>query len=168
MNPQSREKLSVQAAQIAIALAGFACVVIVFRREAINDWTPVDKLRLRLLLTNSIFALTLCMFGLLLLTIKPVPTGIWRWCSGGAFVVTVVLAATLLKIFRRLDLRELQNSRLAWFVFYLFGILAIAATLLQVYNAIVLGEFWPFFTAITVILTAAIAQFMKIILISSQ
>jgi len=120
------------------------------------------------LLTNSIFALTLCMFGLLLLTIKPVPTGIWRWCSGGAFVVTVVWVATSVKIFRRLDLRELQNSRVAWFVFYLFGILGIAATVLQVYNAIVLGAFWPFFTVITYTLTAAIAQFMKIILISSQ
>ncbi|PYL56901.1 MAG: hypothetical protein DMF31_11665 [Verrucomicrobia bacterium] len=57
------------AAQIAVTLAGFAGVVVVFRRESVHDWSPVDKLRLRLLLTNSILPLVLCMIGLLLLTI---------------------------------------------------------------------------------------------------
>src|SRR5215467_15341025 len=73
------------AAQIAVALAGFGGVVVVFRREAVHEWSAVDKLRLRLLLANSILPLCLCMLGLLLLTIKPVPPGIWRWCSGVAF-----------------------------------------------------------------------------------
>jgi drug/metabolite transporter (DMT)-like permease len=62
------------AAQIAITLAGFAGVVVVFRRESIHEWSPADRLRLRLLLTNSILPLMLCMLGLLLLTIRPVPT----------------------------------------------------------------------------------------------
>jgi drug/metabolite transporter (DMT)-like permease len=66
------------AAQIAVALAGFAGVVVVFRRESVHDSSPIDKVRLRLLLTNSILPLALCMFGLLLLTIKPVPTTIWQ------------------------------------------------------------------------------------------
>ena len=59
------------AAQIAVTLAGFAGVVVVFRREAVHEWSAVDKLRLRLLLANSILPLCLCMMGLLLLTIKP-------------------------------------------------------------------------------------------------
>jgi len=45
------------AAQIAVALAGFASVVVVFRRESVHEWSPVDKFRLRLLLTNSILPL---------------------------------------------------------------------------------------------------------------
>jgi hypothetical protein len=56
------------AAQIAVALAGFAGVVVVFRREAIHEWSGIDKLRLRLLLANSILPLGLSMLGLLLLT----------------------------------------------------------------------------------------------------
>jgi hypothetical protein len=44
-------------AQIAVALAGFAGVVVVFRRESVHEWSPIDKLRLRLLLTNSILPL---------------------------------------------------------------------------------------------------------------
>src|SRR5205823_5989842 len=60
------------AAQIAVALAGFAGVVVVFRRESVHEWSGVDKLRLRLLLANSILPLGLSMLGLLLLTIKPI------------------------------------------------------------------------------------------------
>jgi len=88
------------AAQIAIALAGFAGVVVVFRRESVHEWSPADKLRLRLLLTNSILPLVLCMIGLLLLTIRPAPAGIWRWCSGFAFVASLLVAITMTKIFR--------------------------------------------------------------------
>src|ERR1051326_8014207 len=80
------------AAQIAVALAGFAGVVVVFRRESIHEWSPADRLRLRLLLTNSILPLVLCMIGVLLLTIRPLPTGIWRWCSGFAFVISLLFA----------------------------------------------------------------------------
>ena len=61
------------AAQIAVALAGFAGVVVVFRRESVHEWSPIDKFRLRLLLTNSILPLAFCMIGLLLLTIEPAP-----------------------------------------------------------------------------------------------
>jgi len=66
------------AAQIAVPLAGFADVVVVFRRESVHEWSPMDKLRLRLLLANSILPLGLCMMRLLLLTIKPMPPAMWR------------------------------------------------------------------------------------------
>ena len=75
------------ASQIAVALAGFAGVVVVFRREAIHDWSALDKFRLRLLLANSVLPLGLCMIALLLLTVEPALTSVWRWCSGVAFVV---------------------------------------------------------------------------------
>jgi hypothetical protein len=71
-----------------------------------------------------------------------------------------------MRTFRRLDLRGLQSyGRATHFVFYLFGILGTAATVLQLYNAIILGVFWPFFTGIAFQLTAAMFQFMRIILI---
>jgi hypothetical protein len=47
------------AAQIAVTLAGFAGVVVVFRRESVHEWSAIDKLRLRLLLANSILPLVL-------------------------------------------------------------------------------------------------------------
>jgi len=72
-------------------------------------------------------------------------------------------------IFRRLDLRELQSyGRATHFVFYLFGILGTAVMVLQLYNVITLGVFWPFFAGIVFQLTAAMFQFMRIILTPPQ
>jgi hypothetical protein len=153
------------AAQIAVALAGFAGVVVVFRRESVHEWSAVDKLRLRLLLANSLVPLGLCMIGMVLLTIKPMPPGIWRWCSGIAFVVSLLFPITMTKYFRRLDVRQVQRERATRFVFYLFGMFGIAANLLQLYNAALLGEFWPFFTVIVFQIITALFQFARMILL---
>ena len=157
------------AAQIAVALAGFAGVVVVFRRESVHEWSPIDKFRLRLLLMNSVLPLALCMLGLLFLTIKPLPGDIWKWSSGFALAIFVLFAVTSVTTFRRLHLRQLQSyGRATHFVFYLFGILGTAVTLLQLYNAAILGAFWPFFTGIVFQLTAAMFQFMRIILMPPE
>jgi hypothetical protein len=62
---QPSEALGI-AAQVAVALAGFASVVVVFRRQGVHEWPDIDKFRLRLLLGNSILPLGLSMLGLLL------------------------------------------------------------------------------------------------------
>ena len=69
------------AAQIAVGLAGFAGVVVVFRRGSLHELSPIDKYRLWLLLANSAVPLLCCLFAILLLTVKPAPISIWRWCS---------------------------------------------------------------------------------------
>src|SRR5438874_13021772 len=75
------------AAQIAVALAGFAGVVVAFRSSALHEWSQLDKFRLWLLLVSgALLPLVSCLFGMLLLTIKPTPEWIWRWCSGFSFI----------------------------------------------------------------------------------
>src|ERR1043165_29032 len=69
------------AAQVAVTLAGFAGVVVVFRPDSIHQWSEIDRFRLRLLLHNSICPLAYALFGMFLLTIKPPPAWIWRDCS---------------------------------------------------------------------------------------
>src|SRR5262249_4037108 len=120
LNMEPGEALGI-AAQIAVALAGFAGVVVVFRRESVHEWSAVDKLRLRLLLANSILPLGLCMMGLLLVTIKPMPQGIWRWCSAIGFVVCLVFVVTVSRTFRRLGVRKIQREGWSTFMLYLFG-----------------------------------------------
>jgi hypothetical protein len=153
------------AAQIAVALAGFAGVVVVFRRESVHEWSAVDKLRLRLLLANSLLPLGFCMMGMVLLTIKPVPPGIWRWCSGIAFAVSLLFPITMTKYFRRLDVRQVQRERATRLLFYLFGLFGVAANLLQLYNAVFPGVFWPFFTVIVFQVITALFQFARMILL---
>src|SRR5436853_5924627 len=70
------------AAQIAMALAGFAGVVVAFRSKSLHEWSPKDKFRLWLLLGNALVPLFDCLLGMLLLTIEPTPLSIWHWCSG--------------------------------------------------------------------------------------
>jgi hypothetical protein len=151
------------AAQIAVALAGFAGVVVVFRRESVHEWSPLDKFRLRALLLNSVLPLGLCMIALLLLTIEPVPTGIWRWCSGIASVVLLFFGISTTTGFRRVAVQRLQSAH-SNFIFYFFATLGIGAMLLQLYNALLLGAFWPFFTGIVLQLVGATFQFARMIL----
>src|SRR5215469_12203548 len=153
------------AAQIAVALGGFAGVVVVFRREAVHDWSDIDKLRLRLLLANSMQPLGFSMLGLVLLTIEPVPPGIWRWCSGILLVSTMSFVMASGKTFRRLNLRNAQRQRNNRFIVYLFGAFATAAMLLQLYNIALLAAFWPFFAGIVYLLIMAMAQFARMILL---
>jgi hypothetical protein len=42
------------AAQIAVALAGFAGVVVTFRSKSLHEWSQRDKFRLWLLLGNAL------------------------------------------------------------------------------------------------------------------
>jgi hypothetical protein len=147
------------------ALAGFAGVVVVFRSESVHGWSPIDKFRLRLLLTNSILSVTFCMIGLLLLTIKPAPPGIWRWCSGAPLLILLPFAIATTKSFRRFDSRQLKNAHATLFPFYLFVVLGTGGTLLQLCNVGILNAFWPFFAGIVIQLLAAMFQFARIILV---
>lgn len=153
------------AAQVAVALAGFAGVVVVFRREAVHEWSSIDKLRLRLLLANSILPLSLSMVGLVLLTVEPMPQGIWKWCSGLLLIATISFVTASMKSFRRLNIGNQQSRRATLFMSYLFGSFGMAVMCLQLFNIGSLGAFWPFFAGIVYQLVTAMAQFARMILL---
>ena len=155
------------AAQIAVALAGFAGVVVVFRRESVHNWSTLDKFRLRLLLANSILPLGLCVIALLLLTVQPTLIGVWRWCSSVGFVVFLAFGITVNISSRRLHLRQLQDAP-ANFIFHLFAVLGWGAILLQLCNVALLGAFWPFFAGIVLQIVAAMLQFARMIFSSPK
>jgi hypothetical protein len=60
------------------------------------------------------------MIGLVLLTIKPAPPGIWRWGSGVALVILFPFAVATTKSFRRFDPQQLKDAHATPFPFYLF------------------------------------------------
>ena len=150
-------------AQIAVALAGFAGVVVVFRRESVHEWSRIDKFRLRLLLSNSVFPLAYSLFAMFLLTLKPPPESIWRWCSGFAAVCQIPFAITSIK--RRRTLSSAEFKAVSKIVFYPLFALASAVLLLQFYNLAVLNSFWPFFAGIFVHLMGAMVQFVRLVLV---
>ena len=156
------------AAQIAVAIAGFAGVVVVFRNESVHDWDPVDKFRLRLLLINSMLPLTFCMVGLLLLAIKPLPPATWRWCSGFAAVFLFPYAAMILKTLLGFAPGQLEAAGGGKATSYPLLAIGAGVSLLQLYNVTTLNAFWPFFAAIVSLLLGAMVQFVRLVLTPRQ
>jgi hypothetical protein len=79
------------AAQIAVALAGFAGVVVAFRSGLVHEWKAIDKMRLRFLLNNSITPLILCLLALWLVSVDPHQVWIWRACSALAIALITLI-----------------------------------------------------------------------------
>jgi hypothetical protein len=155
------------AAQVAVALAGFAGVVVAFRSGSVHDWSPSDKFRLRLLLANSIFPLVFSMFASVLLAVNPPPVAIWRWCSGFAVLILLVFSAITRGGFRSLPERA-KKAGASRLLFYPIAVLGTAVMLLQVYNIAFLNAFWPFYAAIVFQLVVAIVQFARFIVLPPQ
>jgi hypothetical protein len=150
-------------AQVAVALAGFAGVVVVFRPQSLHQWSPIDRFRLRLLLHNSICPLAYALFGMFLLTLKPTPLWIWRTCSLFAFLFQLPGVTIAARTARRLPSEHFKGS--SRMLFYSVGLLATAAQIFQLINIALLNLFWPFFLSILAHLIAAILQFARMVLL---
>ena len=159
---QSSEALDV-AAQVAVTLAGFAGIVVVFRPQSVHEWSSLDRLRLRLLLMNSALPLGFALLGILLLSVDPPPVSIWRWCSGLSFAAEILVFVFMRNPRRRMSAADLSLVNKPIF----FGIVVIvtAAIALQVVNFAVWNRFWPFFAVIFVHLIGAIVQFLRLVVL---
>src|SRR6266571_7809947 len=133
------------AAQIAVALAGFAGVVVAFRSSSLHEWSPRDRFRLWLLLGNALVPLFACLSGMLLLTIKPTPLSIWRWCSG--FSLLLIFTFSFFSRRRQSDVGSTLFKGMGY-LFYTIAILGTAVALLQAYNVLISGLFWLFYASI--------------------
>jgi hypothetical protein len=156
------------AAQVAVALAGFAGVVVAFRSGALHEWQPIDKLRLRLLLNNSIVPLILCMIAMLLLSVRPEPPWIWRACSVLALVLTIPLGVVMSRSPRSPESPRLEFSGPPRLLFVSFGVLGVGAMALQIYNMAILNAFWAFYATVVLQLITGAIQFVRLILIQPE
>ena len=153
------------AAQIAVALAGFAGVVVAFRSKLLHEWSPREQFRLWLLLGNALVPLFDCLFGMLLLTINPTPLSIWDWCSGFSLLLSFPFGFSTWRRLSELGPTVIKNMGTYRYVFYMIGILGTAVGLLQIYNALVSGVFWLFYAAVIFPLAIGTLQFALMILL---
>ena len=152
-------------AQIAVALAGFAGVVVVFRSKSLHEWSQRDKFRLWLLLGNALVPLFDCFFGMFLMTIKPTPLCIWNWCSGFSLLLGFPFGFLTWRRLSELGPTVIKNMGAYRYLFYMLGILGTAVGLLQVYNALVWGVFSFFYAAVIFPLAIGTLQFALMILL---
>jgi len=151
------------AAQVAVALAGFAGVVVVFKPDPVPRLSRLDRTRLQLLLHNSICPLAYALFGMLLLSAKPTPDSVWRWCSAFALVFQAPGAFIAFRNARNLTPEEYRNSNKL--LLYSIGGMGVVSLLLQVYNVTSLNLFWPFFLSIVTHLVAGMLQFVRMVML---
>ena len=159
---QPSEALSASA-QVAVTLAGFAGVVVAFRSESVHEWSKVDKFRLQILLSNSVLPFVMSIFAMLLATTALGEQTIWQLCSIVAFVLTAMTGQIISGTYRMLSREELKASGSRRWVFVSSGLVGLAATLLQLYNAISLQTFWPFFAGIATWLWLGMIQFVLLV-----
>jgi hypothetical protein len=155
------------AAQVAVALAGFAGVVVAFRSGSVHEWQMIDKMRLRLLLNNSIVPFILCLLALWLVSIDPQQVWTWRVCSALALLLTISIGMMMSGGVRAAS-RELKWGRDSKLLFFSFSVLGIVAMILQVYNLAILNAFWPSYTTVLLQLITGAAQFVRLILIQPE
>ena len=158
----------VASASLSVAIAGFAGVVASFRGESVHEWTAVEKFWLRLLLFNSILALAFSLFGVFVLTVATVSPTAWRWCSGVAALLLSPYAAMIVKNligFGSSGLKAAGGNVIA--SYSLLGVL-IAVSILQLFNAISIAAFWPFYGAILALILGAVYQFIRLVLRPQQ
>lgn len=148
---------------MAVTLAGFAGVVVAFRSGSVHEWSKVDKFRLYFLLNNSALPFLLSIFAMLLMAANLNEQTTWRLCSLTAFVVAAAIGERLARSMRMLSRDELKASGFRRSVSVSSGLLAIAATLLQLYNVIQLQAFWPFFAIIASWLWLGMIQFVLLV-----
>ena len=159
---QPNEALSTSA-QIAVTLAGFAGVVVAFRSGAVHEWSKIDQFRLRILLTNSAIPLVLSIVAMLLASTGLDQDRLWQVCSVLTFVTVTFSGQQMRRRFLSFSPEELRAAGSAT-IFRVSSVLAILVTLLQLYNAIKLKAFWPFFAAIATLLSLAMLQFVRLVL----
>jgi len=78
--------------EVAIALVGFSGIVAAVGRRGAGHWSPVDQLRLRVLLTGAGAALAFAFLPFLLIDVIDASL-VWRSCSGvhATFVFGIML-----------------------------------------------------------------------------
>jgi hypothetical protein len=159
---QPSEALSASA-QVAVALAGFAGVVVAFRNGSIHEWSKIDKFRLQILLMNSGLPFVLSILGMVLSSTNVDPTLVWRLCSLFTFVIVILMVPRGPGRAGEFARGEFRASGAKRSVFYASAIVGVGATLLQLYNFIRLQTFWPFFVAIGTFLILGMLQFILLV-----
>lgn len=150
-------------AQIAVAAAGLSAVVVVRRGSDVHAWPKADKLRLKLLLTTSLFPLALCLLGLMLLSAGLAPAAVWRWCSGVAAAVLLLGSLVFSWMFLRLPGRELRRVEASPRIYWSVSAAGLLMCGLEEYNSLMLGAFWLLYAFIVAALLVSLLQFLRFI-----
>jgi hypothetical protein len=145
--------------EASVALLGFSGLVIALGRRASGEWSPVEKLRLRLLLGIGVILLACTLLALTLLSAELSHAVVWASSSvawvvlGGPFTVWGFSSAS----------RIIEDDALSVTYRVVVAAVMVATAAILVANAIFLQEFWPFFLGLAVLLIIGVTQFFRLL-----
>ena len=146
--------------EIAVALAGFTGVVVVFGSRSGGSWLPGDRLRLGFLLEASLAAGGFALLALVLYSSMQNAGNAWALVSGlwALYMVYSLITSRHLiqeNLSQHSDIDKTANH----IVFALFSVLIA----LQLANVFVWREFAPLLAALVLNLAGAAMQFARLI-----
>jgi hypothetical protein len=145
--------------EASVALLGFSGLVIALGRRSSGEWSPVEKLRLRLLLGVGVILLGCTLLALILLSAGLSDAVAWTFSS--VAWVALVLPFTVWAFSRAPRVAEGDTVMSMYRV--VVGAVVAATAAIQAANAIVLQELWPFFLGLAVLLILGVTQFFRLL-----
>ncbi|MCZ6831412.1 MAG: hypothetical protein O7F73_17835 [Gammaproteobacteria bacterium] len=146
--------------EIAVALAGFTGVVVVFGSRSAGGWFPGDRLRLGFLLDASLTAGGFALLALVLYSSMQSAQNAWALVSGlWALYMVYSLYTSRQRIRENLEHHQDIDKTANRIVFALFCSLIA----LQLINVVLWREFAPLLAALVLNLAGAAMQFTRLI-----
>jgi hypothetical protein len=148
-------------AEIAVAFAGFASVVAVFRRRE-DSWAPQDVLRFQLMITASLAVVFFALFPIAIHFFGASASSVWSFSSG---VLCLFISLTLGLVARRavsLTVEANLNPYISW-SFIAAGLATVALQALNAAGVIFEQELGPYFVGLLYLLFLAAVSFARML-----
>ena len=154
------EQVFTSAIEAGIGVVGFSGIVGVLGQRAQGQWSPVDRVRIALLLQTSFAAIGLSFLALTLDGAGVAEPAIWKVGSACYALYVVLSILPRVRFFRTMpDTDSLFASLPAM---GLIGVVVSVAAL-QAYNAVLVGTGWPFALAVIFELVVALTFFVRLL-----
>jgi hypothetical protein len=146
--------------EIAVALAGFTGVVVVFGSRSAGSWLPGDRLRMGFMLEASLTAGGVALLALVLFSSVQDARNAWAVASGlWALYMVYSLYTSRRQIRENLEHHHDIDNTANRIVFSLFSLLII----LQLINVVLWREFAPLLAALVLNIAGSAMQFARLI-----
>lgn len=159
--PDPHDTLAILA-EVSVALAGFSGIVVAFGRRTQKPLSKLEIRRLFNLFTLSGTALILSLLSTAILHVESMSQSL-LWSLGSGATVLLMgpwLVRDVIKVYR-FDAQERQAINFA--VIIIFSLLAAVTLVLQFANCLWMGQAWPFFIGLVVIVGGAFQQFVLLV-----
>ncbi|MEN8184352.1 MAG: hypothetical protein ABFS46_17640 [Myxococcota bacterium] len=149
-------------AEVSVAFAGFASVVVLFQHRDPVKWSPRVVVRLRTMIESSLCALLLALLPFALHHLGLSGEQLWGWSSGLAAGALVLLSSAVV----RRSLRFIRSRELSRpFAFATFGVnvLVFGALVLNAAGVLFQREFGPYLLGVIWALAFASLMFLRVV-----